>query len=338
MVSARHFELILRALGPSVEQLDEAAGEDRFARIHAVAAVEGRGFSDVSKFEKIIKKDWKQYTASEQKLATFFLQHLQELPFETAASIAKRIDVSPMTVGRFIKKLGYDDLRAIKDDLRSVSPVDGWLAGEITKALFEDAPLKAKLKAITDVHNFPQSPEWSRIVSLLATADKVSVAAFQLGRFLGLGFASALQTLRPNVQFADGSDGAYIDVLLDSTPRSCLVLIEFKRYSRHFPLLAEEAAARKLPMVIITDDQCYWARELTDNVLFIKSSFEASWERLSITQALLELLLAGVGKQVKGREKRYDAITQLRDKFIGFTGPERSSNEDGKTPPRKKSR
>lgn len=289
-------------------------------------------------FEKVIKKDWKKYTASEQKLATFFLQHLQDLPFETAASIAKRIAVSPMTVGRFIKKLGYDDLRAIKDDLRAVSPVDGWLGDKIAKTLFEDAPLKAKLKAITDVHNFPQSPEWSRIVSLLATADKVNVAAFQLGRFLGIGFASALQTLRPNVHYADGSDGAYIDALLDATPQSCLVLIEFKRYSRHFRLVAEEAAARKLQTVIITDDQCYWSRELTDNVLLIESSFEASWERLSITQALLELLLSGAAKQLKGREKRYEAITQLRDKFIGFTGPERTRNEDAKPASRKKPR
>jgi DNA-binding MurR/RpiR family transcriptional regulator len=295
-----------------------------------------QGISDVTMFEKAIKKNWKQYTTSEQKLATFFLQHLRELPFETAASIAKRLEVSAMTVGRFIKKLGYDDLRAIKDDLRSVSPVDNWLAGELSRAPFEDAPLKAKLKAVTDVHNFPQSPEWSRIVSLVATADKVSVAAFQLGRFLGLGFASALQTLRPNVHFADGSDGAYIDVLLDSTPRSCLVLIEFKRYSRHFRILAEEAVSRKLPTVIITDDQCYWAREITDNVLLIKSSFESSWERLSITQALLELLLAAVGKQVKAREKRYEAITRLREKFIGFTGPERSQIDEGRSSPRKK--
>jgi DNA-binding MurR/RpiR family transcriptional regulator len=292
----------------------------------------------VTKIETVIKKDWKLYTASEQKLATFFLQHLQDLPFETAASIAKRIDVSPMTVGRFIKKLGYDDLRAIKDDLRSGSQVNGWLAGQITKSLFEDAPLKAKMQAITDVHNVPQTAEWPRIVSLLATADKINVASFQLGRFLGLGFASALQTLRANVHFADGSDGAYIDALLDSTRQSCIVLIDFQRYSEHFRLFAEEAALRKIPTIIITDVYCYWARELTDNVLVIESCFDVSWERIGIAQTLLELLLAAVAKQVKGREKRYEAIHQLREKFIGFTGPERTSPDEAGPASRNKSR
>jgi len=103
------------------------------------------------KIEKTIKKDWKNYTSSEQKLATFFLNHLSDVPFETAASIAKRIDVSPMTVGRFIKKLGYTDLRDIKDNLRASTHDNGWLSLQITKALFDDAPLNAKVFAASGV-------------------------------------------------------------------------------------------------------------------------------------------------------------------------------------------
>lgn len=290
------------------------------------SAPRDRGRGDVLKIEKTIKKDWKKYTASEQKLATFFLQHLQELPFETAASIAKRMQLSAMTVGRFIKKLGYEDLRGIKDSLRAGSHENGWLSGQITKSLFDDAPLNAKIKALSDVHKIPNSADWTRIVNLLTTASKVNIASFHFGRFLGLGFASALQTLRPHTYFQDGADGAYVDALLDSDAQSCLVLIDFQRYSRHFRLLAEEAAARKLNTVIITDTYCHWAREITDNVLMIETSFDTSWERLSIAQSLLELMLASVAKQTKGREKRYEAIHELREKFIGFSGPERAKN------------
>lgn len=272
--------------------------------------------------ESVIKKDWKKFTASEQRLATFFLQHLEELPFETAASIAKRLAVSPMTVGRFLKKIGFDDLRGVKAALRALVPESGWLSSQITKTLFEDAPLNAKIKALTDAHRVPATGEWPRIVSLLATASKINVASFQLGRFLGLGFASALHTIRANVQFSDGSDGAYIDALLDADPKSCLVLLDWQRYSRHFRLLAEEAAARKITTVIITDTYCHWARETTDNVLMLETGFDSSWERLSIAQTLLELLLVDVAKRVKGRKQRYEAIHELRQKFVGFSGPE----------------
>lgn len=286
--------------------------------------------------EKTIKKDWKKYTSSEQKLATYFLHHLQELPFETAASIAKRIDVSPMTVGRFIKKLGYADLRHIKDNLRASTRENSWLSREITKALFDDAPLNAKIQALIEVHKFPATSDWVRIVNMVASATKVSVASFHMGRFLGLGFASALQTLRPHTYFADGSDGAYVDALMDSGPTSCLVLIDFRRYSRHFRLLAEEAAARNIPTLIVTDVYCHWAREITDNVLMIETGPAVTWESLSNAQVLLELLLAHIARQVKGRERRYEAIHELREKFIGFAGSDREQAR-AKSQPRRRS-
>lgn len=278
--------------------------------------------------ETVLKKGWRQFTISERRLATFFLQHLEELPFETAASIADRVGVSPMTVGRFIRKLGYSDLRGIKSALRAGSGENGTLSRQITRKLFDNAPLESKVKALGDVHRLPASAEWSGIVSLLSTAQRVHVASFQLGRFIGLGFASALQTIRPHSYFADGTDGGYIDALLDSDPRCCIVLIDFRRYSRHFRLLAEEAALRKIPVVIITDVYCHWAREVTERVLLLETDFDSSWERIGVAQSLLELLLVDIARQCKGRAQRYEAIHKLREKFIGFEKLSESDSEE----------
>ena len=127
------------------------------------------------KIEKTIKEDWKNYTPSEQKIANFFLNHLHELPFETAASIGKRVAVSPMTVGRYIKKLGYSDLRDIKAELRA-SGDKTWNESVAAKVAYSQAPLKAKIEALVDVYKIPQSAGWPRIVSLLAHAPVVHVA------------------------------------------------------------------------------------------------------------------------------------------------------------------
>ena len=289
----------------------------------------GLGVTEVMlSLETVIKKSWKQLTISERRLATFVLQHLEELPFETAASIAARVGVSPMTVGRFIRKIGYRDLRGIKTALRAGSAESGMLSRQITRKLFDNAPLESKVKALSGVHRLPSCAEWPGIVALLSSARHVHVASFQLGRFIGLGFASALQTIRPHCHFADGSDGGYIDALLDSDSKSCIVLIDFRRYSSHFRLLAEEAAARKIPVVIITDVYCHWAREITDHVLLLETDFDASWERLGIAQSLLELLLVDVAKQCKGRAQRYEAIHQLREKFVGFEKVNESDAEE----------
>ena len=274
------------------------------------------------RIETTIKEDWNSYTPSEQKLATFFLNHLNELPFETAASIGQRVEVSPMTVGRYIKKLGYADLRGIKDELRASSVGELLLAGGGSQSAFAEASLRAKIKGLEDVHKIPSSSDWPRIVSLIASASRVHVASFQLGRFMGLGFANFLQALRPGVYFSDGSDGSYADVLLDPDPNACLVLIDFRRYSRHFRLLAEEAAARNVPTVILTDVYCHWARTMTDNVLMIETDFGI--RSLSMAQLLFELLLAAVAAKLNDTEPRAATVFDLRQKFVGFVGSDDS--------------
>ncbi len=276
------------------------------------------------RIEKTIKDDWKSYTPSEQKLASFFLSRLHDLPFETAASIGKQVAVSPMTVGRFIKKLGYADLRDIKDELRGQGG-DGARA-EASTATFVPAPLKAKIKGLTDVYKIPQTAEWPAIVSLIASAPLVHVASFHVGRFMGLGFATALQNLRPRVYVSDGGDGAYADVLLNPEPGACLILIDFRRYSRHFRLLAEEAAARNIRTVILTDVYCHWARAITPDVLMIETDFGI--RSLSMAQLLFELLLAAIADQLKDADARVEAAHQLRKNFIGFAEPEETRPRD----------
>jgi DNA-binding MurR/RpiR family transcriptional regulator len=268
----------------------------------------------MSNLEETIKRDWKGYTPSEQKLATFFLSHLSELPFETAASISKRVSVSPMTVGRYIRKLGYADLRDIKDELRANSGAG--TPAEFSSELFASASLQAKIRALTEVYKLPNTPEWPRIVSLLASARTVHVAAFQVGRFLGMGFATFLQNLRPRVYFAEGGDGSYADVLLDCEPGDCLVLVDARRYSRHFKLLAEEAAARGIETIILTDVYCYWARSITANVLMIET--EIGLRSLSMLQLVMELLLAAVADVLKDAGARREQVHALRQKFVGF--------------------
>ncbi|HEX3406932.1 MAG TPA: hypothetical protein VHS81_06820, partial [Caulobacteraceae bacterium] len=103
---------------------------------------------------------------------------------------------------------------------------------------------------------------------------------------------------------------------LDCDPEGCLVLFDARRYSRHFKLLAEEAAARGIRTVILTDVYCHWARAVTDNVLMIET--EIGVRSLSMLQLVMELLLAAVADVLKDAGARREQIHALREKFVGF--------------------
>jgi DNA-binding MurR/RpiR family transcriptional regulator len=282
--------------------------------------------------QKKLKSRWESFTTAEQKIATHLLHNVSGIPFETAASLGKRVGVSPMTVGRFLRNLGYAGLNELKEELRGDAP---WLQLYATPepATHSDAvseTLKAEIRGLTQVHALTRTAEWKAIVKLLVAADRVSVASFHQARFLGIGFAGLLQSVKPRTVFVEGLDGAYAEMLLDATDKSCVVLIDFRRYSRHFRILAEETAARGIPLAIITDSQCYWARQFTDNVVMLPVDPARVWHDFTATTSLLSLLITAVTREQGDMFERIGDITQLRQKLVGYVeAPVAEKRESG---------
>jgi len=267
-----------------------------------------------------LKSQWDTFTAAEQKIASYLLHNMSGIPFETAISLGQRVGVSSMTVGRFLRNLGYAGLNELKEELRGDAP---WLQMYRSPdpasgpAVMSDS-LENEIRGITAAHALIHTPEWKAIVRLLVDADRVSVASFHQGRFLGLGFALQMQPIKPRTRFDEGLDGTYTDTLLDSTEKSCVVLIDFRRYSRHFRIVAEEAVARGIPLIIITDSQCYWARQLTQHVLMLPVEMDRPWHNTTAATSLLSLLIGAVSREQGDMFERIDDIMQLRQKLVGY--------------------
>ncbi|TCV97779.1 RpiR family transcriptional regulator [Luteibacter rhizovicinus] len=267
-----------------------------------------------------LKESWQGFTASERKIATYLMHNIRDLPFETAASVSKRVGVSPMTVGRFLRNLGYEGLGDLKEEFRGDNTWKPFYKPpEQPKGSDEiSAHLMAETRALAGVHELARTKEWKSVVKLLASADQVSVASFQHSTFLGLGLAKLLQQVRPRVAFSDGTDAAYVDLLLDSTKDSCVVLIDMRRYFKQFRTIAEKVAGRKIPLVLIADTDCYWARELTPHVLMIQAS--EVWHSYSAVSSLFSLIVADVSKENNAVMERLSEINELRQELVGYIG------------------
>lgn len=279
--------------------------------------------------QKKLKSRWDTFTTAEQKIASYLLHNISGIPFETASSLGKRVGVSAMTVGRFLRNLGYAGVGDLKEELRGDA---SWkqlykIAEPSADADYVSESLQAEIRSLNDVYALARSEEWAPIVKMLVSADRISVASFQHGSFLGMGLASSLQHVRPRVSFESGADGSYTGMLLDSTEKSCVVLIDIRRYSRHFRLLAEEVVERGIPLLIITDTHCYWARQLTPHVLAIPTQTGRAWHSFGTLISLFSLLINAVIREMGDVFGRIGNINDLREKFIGYA-KESSSGED----------
>lgn len=268
-----------------------------------------------------LRERYDSLTVSERMIAGWLQDNLPAVPFETAASIGARVGVSAMTVGRLLKALGYDGMAALKaalkDDLLHAESSDApWLLAAATGA---DARLRAETAAIADVYARAETPEWAAVTALLAGAGTVLVAGFQTERGLAAGFAHHLGYVRPGVRSLDAGTGLYAEVE-EAGPVDVLVLIDLRRYSRHFRLLAEAAVARGVPLVVVTDPYCPWARDLTPHILTAEVALGHFWDMNTALASLLNLLVDDVVRAI-GAERvhaRLAALSANYDRYVGF--------------------
>ncbi|WP_414900614.1 MurR/RpiR family transcriptional regulator [Sphingomonas flavalba] len=268
-----------------------------------------------------------RYTAAERQIALFLLNNRELIPFETAASIAARLGISAVTVGRFCRMLGFKHFRALKEQLRASANLP-WLQGadfqEFLSA-FSDSDTRRKtlereIELMIAVYERSQNTMWAQAVATIAEARQIDVVGFQTERGVAAILAHNLQYVRPGVTLVDGASGHFADVLLDDPADRCLIIVDIRRYSSQSRLLAEKARDIGLPLVIITDTLCDWAPRLTSAVLTADSDGALFWQSSVPMVALVNLLVNDVVGHGGGRdvEQRLERVSKLYDEFTGF--------------------
>lgn len=230
----------------------------------------------------------------EAKVAQFMLLNMQSIGPETGKSLASRVGVSEITVGRLMRRLGYDGTKHLKEILRQHFAVGGSsqvrskdISGELNKVM------EAELSVIRTVFDQTGNDHWSRANNLIAYSDKIYVTGFQSVRGLSEDFARRLSIARTNVQYLSPHDsmlGEWLDTDRDDAQSECLILIDVVPYAREGQELAKIAKKQGRSCIIVSDEYCHWSAEVADAALYAPSNtglFLESTIGLNVTLSLL---------------------------------------------------
>lgn len=267
--------------------------------------------------------------ASGRAIASYMLANLYELPFQTAADIAAKLNVSESSVGRFCRSIGYSHFKDLKNDLKADLGDGPWLVGDRLQEFRQQASegpqglprsFELEVAALVKVYEYSLTPAWHAVSQRLATRRKVFVAGFQTERGIAASMVHLLQYLRDDVHWVDGAAGHYAEVLLSAPEDSALVVFEARRYSRHALTLCRKAREAGIPVTLVTDTFCDWAEQNADEVFRVPTEFNLFWESTAAMLSLVHLLVNDVCKQMPAAvEKRLEAIAALHNEFVGYT-------------------
>ena len=165
-----------------------------------------------TRIESLIQSQYGKLTGSEKAIASYILENLLTIPFETGASLAAKIDVSGMTIIRFIRNLGYANLRELKEELRSgAADQDFDLDDALSRFHIQldginhlEASMALEIRAVLKAYEQVGTPQWETITNMLSHMDSIHIVGFQATKGLALDFANRLKYARKNVFFAEG--------------------------------------------------------------------------------------------------------------------------------------
>ncbi|QEN90724.1 MurR/RpiR family transcriptional regulator [Labrys sp. KNU-23] len=276
---------------------------------------------------KLLQDEALRRSKSDKLIANYLERNIADLPFETAKSIAERLELSPMTVGRFLRRMGFDGLDQLKRELRRGSSNPAWQVKGPVDRLREDISggkllaglIQQQIDNLGQIYGLTTSAEWQQTIEALVGASEVYVAAYQNVRGIAQYFASQLSYTRPRVQFVDGLNGTYAELLDGSVSGRLLFLHDVRRFASKARPLAIEARRAGVKVVLITDEFCPWGAEVSDICLVVPGSHGPLWDGAATITAVLDLMLSNVivvlGDEVS---ERVEQLTRLQDIFGDF--------------------
>lgn len=262
----------------------------------------------------------------EAQVAQYLLLNLNDLPFQTGASIARAAGTSEVTVSRLLNRLGYRGMAGLKRELRG-NRDENRLRAQLDDSTAVVEPtlrnaLETEVRGLANVYAQAGTERWQEAVSAVSSAGRVLVTGFQTVRGLAEDFSRRLALVRGNVQFFSAHDGMLCEWLTEAEPRTardCLILIDVVPYAREAPVIAQQIHATQQHLVILSDEHCHWARALTRLVFHAPSGngllFESMGALLTMTNVLAHGVATREPERTASRRQHWQTLTRRLQLF-----------------------
>lgn len=257
-------------------------------------------------------------TKSESRIAQFLLLNEASLAMETGASLASKVGVSEITVSRFLRRIGYRGMTALKEDLNAAR-LEGQLAGmdRHLSALSDDLSdlITKEAEAIVGLAAQLARPEWQAAIDLICRRDVVYVTGFQTIRGLAEDFARRLAITRGSVQVLAAHESGLSEWVThqgQARQSRLLIVIDIIPYAREAAPIAALCRKLDIDLIVITDEFNSWAYDHTPLVFHGATKVGTFLESTGPLATLLNLVVHAVASKDPARTReRIDAWPRL---------------------------
>lgn len=249
-----------------------------------------------------------------RRIAEFAVQHPNEMALDTVATLAARIGVQPSSIIRFANGFGYDGFSQMQAVFRSRLVADAApsyrariasLARESrdgararTAAAVLDRFVEEDVAALEELRGQVSARTLESAVDALRKAATVFLIgqgrSFPVAYYLQYG----LSRLELRAYLVDSIGGTALRHARMAARGDAIVAVSFKDYSPDVVAAIEEAAARRVPIVAITDSPLSPIARHASVCLEVAEPRDRPFRSLVAPMCLAESLVVALGHRV----------------------------------------
>lgn len=268
-----------------------------------------------------------QLSPAELRVARYLVSHPEEVVFRSAVQLAQVTETSDATVIRTAKVLGFSGLPELKhvigSELMMTTPAARRLASKISVVrgsddeTLMDTIVQEATERLGELRRLFDTDDFHRAVDALAGAQRAVTFGVGLSATSARYLATRLVRIGFAARHADAMGFALADHLVGLLPGESLVIIAPGRPTVEVDTLVDEADARGIPVVLITDGLAsHYADRVSAVLRAPLSDSGLTGETLTATLVCDALTLALATRHEHQATRTAKALTRLRAKLI----------------------
>ncbi len=290
-----------------------------------------------SAVQQMISDSFESLSPELQRAARWVSRHGSALALHSMRESARAAEVTPATMTRLARRLGFDDFESLRAPFRRELVGPG--SGAEFERMFRLRRERLPLAEVVDSLNALQQANVTSVVALNRPADLEAAARAMIDasqvHFLGLrvchGVANylwyAYGLLRGNGNLVNGIGGTLSDQVARIGNGDVLVAVSQSPYTRQTVESVDMASANGAKVVAVTDSQLSPLARHAHNLLLYDTASNAHFHSIAGAQALSEALIAAVA--ARGGSAATEHLRRMQ-RHLRSSGAywERSSEKD----------
>ncbi|AZI88788.1 MULTISPECIES: MurR/RpiR family transcriptional regulator [Kosakonia] len=229
----------------------------------------------------------------EQRVAAFILDHFDDLVSYNSAELARLSGVSKATVSRLFRRLGYDNFKAMRDELRTLRQ-SGMPLAESREAVQGNTLLarhyKQEMANLTQWINSLDAEQFAAIIAALSAARRVVIIGFRNSAPVALHLRQQLLQSRGQVAVMPQPGQTLAEEIVDLTGEDMVVMVAFRRRPRGVRPLLETLQARGVPVLVLSEAQASGLNAISRWHIGLPLESVSAFDSYSSAMSLVNLL------------------------------------------------